>query len=105
MGLEVIKKYDENNNMWILKLVGEIDIYTAPEFKETLLNIVEENDTDILIDGERLDYIDSTGLGVLISGLKRIKEKEKNIIITDIKQNIKKLFTITGLNKVFIIKE
>ncbi|WP_026895528.1 STAS domain-containing protein [Clostridiisalibacter paucivorans] len=105
MALTVDKKYDENKNMWILKPVGEIDIYTAPEFKDILLDIIKEKTISIVIDGERLEYIDSTGLGVLISGLKKLKEKDENIIIKNMKANIKKLFSITGLNNVFIIKE
>jgi len=104
MGLDVIKSYDEKNSIWVLKPVGEIDIYTAPEFKKTLLDIADENNTDIIIDGESLQYIDSTGLGVLISGLKKQKEKDKSIIIENIKPNINKLFTITGLNKVFTLR-
>ena len=60
---------------------------------------------DVILDGEELVYMDSTGLGVLISGLKKLKEKGKNIILINIRPNINKLFDITGLNKVFIIKE
>lgn len=105
MTLQVMKTFDEERKLWVMKPAGEIDIYTAPEFKEQLLNTIDEIDTDLLIDGEQLSYIDSTGLGVLISGLKKIKEKGNNIIIENIKPNINKLFTITGLNKVFIIKE
>lgn len=104
MGLELIKDFNEKDNTWILKPTGEIDIYTAPDFKKTLLDISEEYDTDIIIDGENLQYIDSTGLGVLISGLKKQKEKNRNIIIKNIKPNINKLFMITGLNKVFILR-
>lgn len=105
MTLQVMKTFNEERKLWVIKPVGEIDIYTAPEFKVQLLNTIDEIDTDLVIDGEQLSYIDSTGLGVLISGLKKMKEKENNIIIENIKPNINKLFTITGLNKVFIIKE
>lgn len=104
MGLDVIKNYDEDNKVWVLKPVGEIDIYTAPEFKKTLLDLSDENNADIIINGESLQYIDSTGLGVLISGLKKQKEKDKSIIIENIKPNINKLFNITGLNKVFMLR-
>ncbi|MTI72025.1 MAG: STAS domain-containing protein [Firmicutes bacterium] len=105
MALEIKKTFDKENDRWVIKPNGEIDIYTSPEFKETLLDLIEESETDIVINGENLDYIDSTGLGVLISGLKKLKEKERNIIIINIKKNINKLLDITGLNKVFIVKE
>ncbi|MBS4539321.1 STAS domain-containing protein [Clostridium sp. D2Q-11] len=104
MALKVDKSFNEVKGVWVLKLHGEIDIYTAPKFKETLLNVIEARESDIIIDGENLEYIDSTGLGVLISGLKKLKETNKNITIINLRPNISKLFEITGLNKVFIVK-
>jgi anti-sigma B factor antagonist len=104
MALEIVKSYDKDKNAWIAKPIGEVDIFTSPKFKEELIKIVEEIDTDLIIDGENLEYIDSTGLGVLISILKRIKGKGKTIILVNIKDNINKLLDITGLNKVFTVK-
>lgn len=105
MALEVIKNFNDEKQSWIISPVGELDIYTSPNFKEILNDLIETKSADIIIDGEKLEYIDSTGLGVLISVLKKLKEKEYNITIINIKPNINKLFNITGLNKVFIIKE
>ncbi|KPU26461.1 anti-sigma factor antagonist [Caloranaerobacter sp. TR13] len=105
MGLDVKKEFSSTENAWILKPIGEVDIYTSPYFKNILLEIINEKNADVILDGEELIYMDSTGLGVLISGLKKLREKGKNIILTNIRPNISKLFDITGLNKVFIIKE
>lgn len=105
MSLEIIKKFDEGLESWMVYLVGELDIYTAPNFKETLIEALDEKIGDIIINGEKLSYIDSTGLGVLISALKKAKENNKNIIIKKIKPNIKKLFDLTSLDKVFLIEE
>lgn len=105
MALTLTKDFDKKENLWIVKPVGEIDIYTSPKFKEFVFEALDEKKGSILIDGEKLEYIDSTGLGVLISALKRVKEDGNDIIIQNIKSNIYKLFDITGLNKVFIIRE
>ncbi len=105
MSLDININFDEKEKTWIVEPEGEVDIYTSPKFKEVLTNALKDNEGDILIKGENLKYLDSTGLGVLISILKKTKEMEHNIIVTDIKPNIKKLFNITGLDKVFIIKE
>lgn len=105
MALSAIKKYDEEMGVWVVNPVGEIDIYTSPKFKELLNELIEEKKADLVIDGNDLDYIDSTGLGVLISALKKLKEEGYKIILKNIKPNINKLFDITGLNKVFVIKE
>ena len=84
--------------------IGEIDIYTSPEFKNAVLKIIEENKENIVINGEKLDYMDSTGLGILMSLLKKTKEKNIEIRLKNLKPNIYKLFDITGLNNVFNIE-
>lgn len=105
MHLDITVSFDLANNTWVIKPVGEVDIYTSPKMKEVLIDSLKEKDVDILIDCEEVDYVDSTGLGVLIGVLKRVRESGNDIIIINLKQNIRKLFDITGLDKVFIIKE
>ncbi len=105
MDLNISIKFDEEKNSWMVIPKGEVDIYTSPKFKKALTEAFEEKETNIIIDGKELEYVDSTGLGVLISILKRVKEKNYEITIINIKSNIKKLFDITGLDKVFVIKE
>ncbi len=105
MGLEVLKKFDSESNKWEVTPQGDIDIYTSSDFKDVLLELLEEKNTDIKIIGTSLNYIDSTGLGVLISVLKQMKEDDKTIIIENIKPSIKKLLELTSLDKVFTIKE
>ncbi|MBP8690652.1 MAG: STAS domain-containing protein [Sedimentibacter sp.] len=89
----------------VIRPIGEVDIYTSPELKNNVLSLIEDKKTDIVIDGESLDYIDSTGLGVLMCIYKKLQEKNLNFKIVNLKPNIYKLFDITGLNKVFDIRE
>jgi len=84
-------------------LNGEIDIYTSNDLKEKLYSLVDTYKKDLVIDCKELNYIDSTGLGIFVGALKKAKQYEKKIIIINLKDNIKKLFTITGLDKVFQI--
>ncbi len=105
MSLTINKAYDDTNKVWKIQLDGEIDIYTTEKLKETFMGMLEKNKENIKIDAEKLDYIDSTGLGVLIGILKILKEEDKNIYLTNIKPSIKKLLNITGLDKIFIIGE
>ncbi|MCT4618139.1 MAG: STAS domain-containing protein [Marinisporobacter sp.] len=104
MSIRINKKYHEQEKVWILGVIGEIDIYTASELKETLMVMLDEHKENIKIDCAELSYIDSTGLGVLIGVLKRLKKYDRNIIIVNPKANVSKLFRITGLNKIFIIE-
>lgn len=99
-------KYDLTEDRTIeINPVGEVDIFTSPELKNKVFELIDENNSDIIINGESLDYIDSTGLGVLMSIYKKVQEKNLNFKITNLKPNIYKLFDITGLNKVFNIQE
>lgn len=107
MALEIKIRFDNEKKHWFVYPEGEIDIYTSPSLKEKLVKALKEKEADILIDGEKLEYLDSTGLGTLISILKVLKEKEdaKKIYIRNLKPNIRKLFDITELDKVFVIEE
>ncbi|MBB6218047.1 anti-sigma B factor antagonist [Anaerosolibacter carboniphilus] len=104
MSLNINTILNQEDDLWIVDVIGEIDIYTANKLKETLVQILNEHNTSIKINCLELDYIDSTGLGVLIGALKRLKQENKNIIISNAKSNISKLLTITGLNKIFVIE-
>ena len=104
MSLTINKSFNEDKNIWDVSLKGEVDIYTANKLKETLIDMVAERPQDIWIDASRLEYIDSTGLGVLIGALKRLKQHEKDIYIKDVKLNVKKILKITGLDKIFKVE-
>lgn len=104
MSLELQVYFNEDKDAWVVEPNGEIDIYTSPSFKNKLVNSYMEKKRDIIIEGEKLEYIDSTGLGALISILKAIEEDKHKIYLLNIKPNIKKLFEITELDKLFIIR-
>jgi anti-sigma B factor antagonist len=88
-----------------ISLSGEVDIYTSQDLKDKLYSIIDSRKLDIKIDCSGLDYIDSTGLGIFVGALKRAKQYDKKIYILNLKSNIRKLFMITGLDKVFVIGE
>ena len=88
----------------LVSISGEVDIYTSQGLKDKLYNIIEANKADIRLDCRELNYIDSTGLGIFVGALKKAKQYDKKILIAGLKDNIKKLFIITGLDKVFILE-
>ncbi|MBK5252576.1 MAG: STAS domain-containing protein [Peptostreptococcaceae bacterium] len=105
MSLSIEKKYRKDGNVWDVKISGEVDIYTSDKMNETLNGMVEEKNAEIQIDCKDLSYIDSSGLGVLIGVLKKLKENNKNLVVLNARSNIVKLLSITGLDKIFIIRE
>ncbi|NLY21119.1 MAG: STAS domain-containing protein [Tissierellia bacterium] len=101
MAFEFNQVYDEENSVINIDMIGELDIYAAQEFKNGVLDFYNKNKNDIDINCENLSYIDSTGLGSMIAILKEVKEDGNNIYISNIKNNIRKLFKITKLDELF----
>jgi len=103
MSGELIVRAEYSERDAVVYLSGEIDIYNAQQFKEKIYQVVENSKGDVSIDCSGLNYIDSTGLGVFVGALKKAKQNNRDIHILNIRDNIKKLFVITGLDKLFII--
>lgn len=82
-------------------LHGEVDVYTAPSLKEKLVELIEDGCTNVVVDLEGVSFIDSSGLGVLVSALRRARERDGVVRVVCTRENILKIFRITGLDKVF----
>jgi anti-sigma B factor antagonist len=87
----------------VLEIGGEIDVYTAPKLREKLIELVSDGSYDLIVDLERVDFLDSTGLGVLVGGLKRVRNHDGSLKLVCTQEKILKIFRITGLTKVFPI--
>ena len=84
---------------------GEIDVYTAPKLRERIVDLVEGGSYNLVIDMERVEFLDSTGLGVLVGGLKRVRAHDGSLRLVCTQDRILKIFRITGLTKVFPIHD
>jgi anti-sigma B factor antagonist len=87
----------------IVEVGGEIDVYTAPRLREQLVDLVADGKYHLVVDMERVDFLDSTGLGVLVGGLKRVRAHDGSLRLVCTQERILKIFRITGLTKVFPI--
>jgi anti-sigma B factor antagonist len=85
----------------IVVLGGELDAHTAPRLREQLSSLLDEGRYQIIVDAERIEFMDSTGLGVLVGARKRATEHEGTLAIVCTRPNIVRLLDITGLDKVF----
>jgi anti-sigma B factor antagonist len=100
LGLEV---EPDRNGYTVLSVRGEVDVYTAPRLREKLVELVSEGKYTIVVDLEGVDFLDSTGLGVLVGGLKRLRSHDGELTLVCTQHRILKVFEITGLTKVFSI--
>jgi anti-sigma B factor antagonist len=87
----------------VLTVRGEIDVYTAPRLRQAIVDLVDAGSARIVVDMERVDFLDSTGLGVLVEGLKRARNRDGELSIVTSQDKILRIFDITGLNKTFSI--
>ena len=87
----------------VVAVAGEIDVYTAPKLREHLIDLVSAGAYHLIVDMEGVEFLDSTGLGVLVGGLKRVRAHEGSLRLVCTQDRILKIFRITGLTKVFPI--
>jgi anti-sigma B factor antagonist len=89
----------------VVQVGGEIDVYTAPKLREQLVDLVNAGQYHLVVDMESVEFLDSTGLGVLVGGLKRVRAHEGSLRLVCTQERILKIFRITGLTKVFPIHD
>ena len=89
----------------VIDVGGEIDIYTAPRLRELLTDLASTDNYQLIVNMERVEFLDSTGLGVLVGGLKRVRAHDGSLDLVCTQERILKIFRITGLTKVFGIHQ
>ena len=91
------------DSTYVISLAGEVDLYTAPEFKQQLLEVIGRGAKQVVVDFSNTTFIDSTTLGVLVGGVKRLRTNDGQLSLVCNDRNITKIFEITGLDRVFTI--
>jgi len=101
--MELNIRSEQEGNVCSVVLEGEVDVYTAPRLKEELVSLIEGGCKNVIVDLQGVGFIDSSGLGVLVSALRRARERDGAVRIVCTRDNVLKIFRITGLDKVFPI--
>jgi anti-sigma B factor antagonist len=91
------------NEVPAIILEGEVDVYTSPQLKQQLIDIYESGAKQVIVDLSKVEYIDSSALGVIIGGLKRMREVGGNMSLICPNPRVRRVFEITGLDKIFDI--
>ena len=85
----------------VLQVTGEVDVYTAPILRERIRDLAAKGAVHIIADLRRVDFLDSTGLGVLVGGLKRLREHDGSLTPVISTTRILRILEVTGLTTVF----
>ena len=91
------------DGLGIVVLSGEVDIYTAPQFKERMLELLDAGVDKLVVDLSSVTFIDSTALGVLIGGVRRVRTAGGAMALVVTSRSVERVLSITGLDRVFTI--
>ncbi|MFT4084032.1 MAG: anti-sigma factor antagonist [Nocardioides sp.] len=89
----------------VIAVGGEIDVYTAPKLRDRITELVADGRYRLVVDLEAVEFLDSTGLGVLVGGLKKVRAHDGVLRLVCTQGRLLKIFRITGLAKVFDIHD
>lgn len=89
----------------VIAVSGEIDVYTAPKLRDRISELVSDGSYHLVVDMENVDFLDSTGLGVLVGGLKKLRTHDGSMQLVCTQERLLKIFRITQLAKVFAIHD
>ena len=84
----------------VLQIAGELDAYTAPVLRDRMRDLTAVGVVNVIADLRQVDFLDSTGLGVLIGGLKRFREHGGSLAPVITKSGVLKVLQVTGLTTV-----
>ena len=100
-GIRLETAFRDIDGKRVLDVVGEIDVYTAPQFKEAVNSILEAGQNHLLINMAGVTYMDSSGFGALLSATKRLKPKGGTVNLVKCNSAIDRILRITRLNQIF----
>ena len=87
----------------VLQVTGEVDVYTAPMLREQIRELAATGVVHLIADLGRVDFLDSTGLGALVGGLRRLRQAGGSLALVISTPRILRIFQITGLTRAFPI--
>jgi len=85
----------------VIAVAGEIDLFTAPEFKQRVGAPIDDGIRTIVVDLSKTTFVDSSSLGVLIDAHKRLKIRKGELVVVVDDKTIRNTFKVTGLDGLF----
>ncbi|MBE7412423.1 MAG: STAS domain-containing protein [Leptospiraceae bacterium] len=89
----------ENNSVQIISIAGEVDLYNAKELKDCLDLMIKEEKFQVVIDLAKVPFIDSSGIGTLVTGMYRLKKYHGGLKVINITGSVAKVFKLTGMEQ------
>ena len=87
----------------IVTIAGEVDVFTSPQLRDALQELISAGQVHLVVSLREVDFIDSTGLGVLVGVFHRLKAVDGSMVFADGTERVRKVFFAAGLSKIFHI--
>ena len=97
--MEIAEKRIENID--VLKLTGRLDASSSKELKDCVDSLVKEKRVKLILNMEGVDFIDSSGLGSLVSSLRAVNEMNGDIKVVALQKQVRSIFELTRLHRIF----
>lgn len=91
--------------IWLICVEGQVDLYSAPELKMSVSEAINDGADQLVFDMRETTFMDSTGLGVLVGAMKRLRPLDGSIAIVCPDSNLRRLFEISGLEHLFDFRD
>jgi anti-sigma B factor antagonist len=99
LGLDVT----EHGGVSVVEVRGEVDVSTAPQLRQALMELAAEGRCEVVVALDGVEFLDSTGLGVLVSGLKRFRTMGGDLILVCTRPRILRVLELTRLDRAFAV--
>jgi anti-sigma B factor antagonist len=87
----------------VVTVVGDIDVFTSPRLRETLLDLIEKGQVNLVVDLAEVEFLDSTGLGVLVGVFHRLRNREGSMSLVGGNERVRRVFHVTQLDRIFTL--
>ena len=95
--MDLLVQVSDHDGWAVARAAGDLDLTTAPRLRERVVQIVTGGQPRVILDLEAVDFVDSTGLGVLVGLLKRTRSQGGDLRLVSTRTALRKVFELTGL--------
>ena len=100
-GCSIFVNHESPEAVPVIDLIGEVDLEAAPKIYSAIWQASEYGRNSLVLNLEKLDFMDSSGLQALLRLREKLRTRKQNIVLAGAKPQIKKLFRLTGFDKLF----
>lgn len=101
--MEFAVEHRVEKDLTIVKISGEIDVFTSPRLREMLLEIIDDGAAHLVVDLSEVTFLDSTGLGVLVGIYHRLRARDGSMSFMGVNDRVRRVFHVTQLTKIFVL--